>query len=263
MRRLVARLIVVALAAACGPAPAQTSLVVEDIPSRPGVTQRVLVLSPPQAKATVVLFAGGNGGLQLRPDASLGGGSGNFLVRSRQLFVDEGLMVVLIDAPSDRQGEPFLAGFRQRPEHAADVKATIAWLRARSDRPVWLVGTSRGTQSVAYVTTELSGRDGPDGIVLTSSILADRKSRSLPALPLDRIRVPVLVVHHEKDACPVCPFAAVPQLMSGLENAPRKELISFGGGRSTGDPCEAFAYHGYNGIEPEVVRRIAAWVLAS
>ena len=223
----------------------------------------MLVLSPPQAKATLVLFTGGDGGLQLRADGSLGKGSGNFLIRSRQRFVDEGFTVVLIDAPSDRQGDPFLAGFRQRPEHAADVKATIAWLRARSDRPVWLVGTSRGTQSVAYLATELSGRDGPDGIVLTSSILADRRSRSLPAMPLDRIRVPVLVVHHEKDACPVCPFADVPQLMAGLENAPRKELISFGGGQSTGDPCEAFAYHGYNGIEPEVVRRIAAWVLAS
>jgi pimeloyl-ACP methyl ester carboxylesterase len=263
MGRLLARLIVVALFAfVAASSPAQTSLSVEDIPSRPGVMQRVLVLSPPQPKATVVLFSGGNGGLQLRPDGSLGAGSGNFLVRSRQLFVDAGLRVVLVDAPSDRQSEPFLAGFRQRPEHAADVKAVIAWLRARSDLPVWLVGTSRGTQSVAYVATELAGRDGPDGIVLTSSILTDRKSRSLPAMPLGKIRIPVLVVHHEQDACPVCPFAGVPSLMSGLENASRKQLLSFKDGQSTGDPCEAFAYHGYNGIEPEVVRQIASWVLA-
>jgi pimeloyl-ACP methyl ester carboxylesterase len=260
-----ASLIVAALfaLAAASPARAQTSLSVEDILSRPGVTQRVLVLSPPQAKATVVLFSGGNGALQLRPDGGLGSGSGNFLVRSRQLFVDAGLMVVLIDAPSDRQSDPFLAGFRQRPEHAADVKATIAWLRARSGRPVWLVGTSRGTQSVAYVATELAGRDGPDGIVLTSTILVDRKSRAVPAMPLEKIRIPVLVVHHEKDACPLCPFGQVGSLMAALENAPRKQLFSFKDGRSQGDPCEAFAYHGYNGIEPEVVRQIAGWVLAN
>ena len=114
---------------------------------------------------------------------------------------------------------------------------------------------------MAYVATELSGRDGPDGIVLTSSILADRKSRSVPAMPLERLRIPVLIVHHEKDGCPVCPFADIPILMAKLDNTPRKQLLSFDGGRSTGDPCEAFAYHGYNGIEPEVVRQIAAWIV--
>ena len=242
---------------------AETASSVADIATRPGVTQRVLLLAPPQAKATVVLFAGGHGGLQLRADGSLGWGAGNFLVRTRQRFVDQGLAVVLIDAPSDRQSEPFLSGFRQTPEHVADVKAVIAWLRARSDAPVWLVGTSRGTQSVAYVATELAGRDGPDGIVLTSSILADRKSRSVPAMALERIRIPVLVVHHEQDGCPICPFSAIPSLMAKLDHSPRKQMLSFDGGRSTGDPCEAFAHHGYNGIEPEVVRQIAAWIVAS
>jgi pimeloyl-ACP methyl ester carboxylesterase len=235
---------------------------VVDIATRPGVTQRLLVLAPAQARAAVVLFAGGHGGLQIQPDGTLRWGAGNFLVRTRQLFADQGLAVVLVDAPSDRQGEPFLGGFRQSPEHAADVKAVIAWLRARSDVPVWLVGTSRGTQSVAYVASELSGREGPDGIVLTSSILSDRKSRPVPAMPLEKIRVPVLVVHHEKDACPLCSFAQIPSLMSRLENSPRAQLLSFTEGQSRGDPCEAFAYHGYNGIEAEVVRQIAGWILA-
>ncbi len=251
------------LAAASQFARAQTPAQVADIATRPGVTQRLLVLTPAQPRATVVLFTGGNGALQLRPDGSLGSGAGNFLVRSRQRFADAGLTVVLVDAPSDRQSEPFLAGFRQRPEHAADIKAVIAWLRSRSELPVWLVGTSRGTQSVAYLATELSGRDGPDGIVLTSSILVDRKSRAVLAMPLDKIRVPVLVVHHELDACPLCPFASVPSLLAGLEHAPRKQLLSFRDGQSTGDPCEAFAHHGYNGIEPEVVRQIASWLLAA
>jgi pimeloyl-ACP methyl ester carboxylesterase len=245
-----------------GPAAAQTVSSVADIATRPGVTQRILVLTPAQPKAAVVLFAGGHGGLQLRPDGSFGWGAGNFLVRSRQRFVDQGLLVVLIDAPSDRQAEPFLSGFRQRPEHAADVKAVIAWLRARASLPVWLIGTSRGTQSVAYLATELQGGDGPAGIVLTSSILVDRKGRPVPAMPLERIRIPVLVVHHEHDACPLCPFAETASLMARLEGSSRKELIAFDGGQSMGDPCEALAHHGYNGIEPEVVRRIGEWIVA-
>jgi hypothetical protein len=31
-------------------------------------------------------------------------------------------------------------------------------------------------------------------------------------------------------------------------------------GLGEGDPCEAFAHHGYNGIERDVVARIAAWI---
>ncbi len=80
-------------------------------------------------------------------------------------------------------------------------------------------------------------------------------------MPLDKIRVPVLVVHHEQDGCALCAYAAIPALMARLTNAPRTQLLSFSGGASRGDPCEAMAYHGFNGLEPEVVRQTVAWVL--
>jgi pimeloyl-ACP methyl ester carboxylesterase len=238
----------------------QTAERVVDIPTRPGVTQRMPVLAPANPKAAVVLFAGGHGGLQLQPDGTIRWGRGNFLVRSRQLFAEQGLTVVVLDAPSDRQAPPYLSGLRQTPEHTADVKVVIAWLRQSAKVPVWLVGTSRGTQSVGYVAKELTGQDGPDGIVLTSSILRDDRSRAVPAMPLERIRVPVLVVHHELDGCAACPFAAVPALLSKLTAAPRSQLQAIKGGDNQGDPCEALAYHGYNGLERDVVQQIAAWI---
>jgi dienelactone hydrolase len=243
-------------------ASAQTTQKVVDIPTRPGVTQRMIVLTPPEPKAAVVLLPGGHGGLQILPNGSMKWGDGNFLVRTRQQFAERGLMVAVVDAPSDRQSPPYLGGFRQTPEHAADLKAVIAWLRENAKAPVWLVGTSRGTQSAAYVATELSGPEGPDGVVLTSTILTDDKGRPVPAMPLGKIRVPVLVVHHEQDGCSLCSFSEVPALMAKLANTPRSQLLSFKGGQSKGDPCEAFAYHGFNGLEPEVVQQVAAWVLA-
>jgi pimeloyl-ACP methyl ester carboxylesterase len=124
------------------------------------------------------------------------------------------------------------------------------------------VGTSRGTQSAAYVATELAGPDGPDGIVLTSTILTDANTRAVLAMPLGSIRIPVLVVHHEQDGCRLCDFANVPALMDKLVNARRKGLLTFTGGQNTGDPCEAMAYHGFNGIEPDVVKQTADWMLA-
>lgn len=244
------------------PMYAQTVEKVVDIPTRPGVTQRMIVLAPAEPKAAVVLFAGGHGGLQIFPNGSMKWGDGNFLVRMRQQFAEQGLYVVVVDAPSDRQGPPFLSGFRQRPEHVADIKAVIAWMRDAAKVPVWLVGTSRGTQSVAYVATELGGAEGPDGIVLTSTILADDKGRPVPAMPLSKIQVPVLVVHHELDGCSLCSFADMPALMSKLGGTPRRQLLSFKGGQSKGDPCEAFAYHGFNGIESDVVQQTVAWISA-
>jgi hypothetical protein len=235
---------------------------VVDISTRPGVTQRMLVLSPKNPKAVVIMLAGGHGGLQISATGSFGWGTGNFLVRTRQMFADQGLLVAVIDAPSDRQRPPYLSGFRGTREHVMDVKAVIAWARKQADVSVWLVGTSRGTESAAYSATYLTGHDGPDGIVLTSTILTDSKEFSVPALQLDRLRIPVLVVHHVDDGCSHCSYADISKLMDKLDKVSKKELLPVKGGVSQGDPCEARSYHGFNGIETHVVKRIAEWMLA-
>ncbi len=242
---------------------AQVQQRVVDISTRPGVTQRFLLLTPDNPKAAVILFAGGHGGLQITPSGSFKLGGGNFLVRSRQLFVGQGLLTAVVDAPSDRQGPTFLGGFRQRPEHVTDIKAVIAWLKKQANIPVWLIGTSRGTQSAAFIATQIAGaEDGPDGVVLTSTVLTDDKGRPVPEMDLEKLRIPVLVVHHKRDGCRNCKFEDLPRLMERLTAAKRKELITFDGGEDRGDPCEAFAYHGYNGLEREVVRSIAEWIIA-
>jgi dienelactone hydrolase len=250
------------LLTAASSAWAQSPQVV-DLPSRPGVTQRILVITPDKPRAAVILFAGGDGGLTLETNGRIPKLSGNFLVRSRQLFVEQGLTTVVIDAPSDKQSYPYLSGFRQTDDHVSDVKSVIAWLRQQSRIPVWLIGTSRGTQSAGHIATRLPVADGgPDGIVLTATVVNDPRSRSVPEMALDRIRIPVLVAHHRDDSCHICLYSDVPRLMQRLTTPPRKELITFDGGISSGDPCEARAHHGFNGIESEVVRRIAAWINA-
>jgi len=241
------------------PLQAQTPRVV-DVPSRAGVTQRLLLLEPANAKAAVILFAGGDGGIGISADGSLRRG-GNFLARSRDLFAAQSLAVAVIDAPSDRQAEPYLSGFRQTEEHVTDVRAVIAWLRQNMNMPVWLIGTSRGTQSAAYIATQISRADGgADGIVLTSSVLRDNRGVAVPDMALDRIGVPVLVAHHRQDICRVCRFVDLPRLTNKLKHLKKTDTLIFDGGHNEGDPCEARAYHGFNGIEPEVVGKIAAWI---
>lgn len=252
--------VLVAFAALASHAQVQERVV--DISTRPGITQRMLVLHPAQPRAAVILLAGGHGGLQIFPNGSMQWGGGNFLVRTRAAFAGHGLLVAVLDAPSDRQRPPFLSGYRQTADHVADLRAAIGWLRQQAAVPVWVVGTSRGTQSAGHVAAELPLPDGPDGVVLTASILVDRNSRALPAMNVDNIKVPVLVVHHEQDACRATPASAVPELMRKLRSSPRTEAMLVTGGQSRGDPCEAFAHHGFNGIEADVVGRIAAWITA-
>ena len=243
--------------------PIQASEKVIDIPTRPDVIQRFVYLTPENPKAAVILFAGGHGGLQISQSGTFTWGKGNFVVRTRHQFVEQGLSVAVIDAPSDRQSSPFLGGFRQKPEHVEDIKAVIAWLKKQTNVPVWLVGTSRGTQSAAFIATQVGSKDGgPDGLVLTSTILSEDKGRPVPKMPLKKITIPVLVVHHEQDGCKHCSYSEIPRLMKKLTAVPRKELITVKGGENRGDPCAAYAYHGFNGLEREVVGQIASWILA-
>lgn len=256
--RLIAGVLWAALA---GGAWAQGAQVV-DLPSRAGVTERMLVLQPAAPAAVAVLLTGGNGRAEIDGSGAVGRGKGNFLVRSRDRFVAQGLATIVLDAPSDRSD--LNGDFRDSPEHAADVGAVVRWAREKFGKPVWLVGTSRGTQSAAAVALVLQGPSAPDGIVLTSTILGGSPrspvtARPVPQMPLGDLKMPVLVVHHQQDPCPICNPAGLPALMARFP-AGRAQLLTYTGGSSVGPPCEAHSHHGYNGIEDEVVAGIARWI---
>ena len=242
--------------------PVRTADGVKTIPTRPGVTQGFLLVHPSGAPvATVVLFAGGNGLLGLGSGKL--GLAGNFLVRNRERFASQGLLVAVVDTPSDHPGG--LDGFRTSAAHAEDVRAVIAALRQEAKVPVWLIGTSMGTVSAANGAARLTA-GGPDGIVLTSTVTRVSRERieTVGDVHLAEIRVPTLVVHHKNDACKATPYADSPSLLRDLKQAPKRELLAFDGGESPrSGPCEAFAAHGYVGLDAEVVTAIVGWITAT
>lgn len=259
MKALVALVLLLAPAAAgAADEPIRT------IPSRPGVTEPFVLVRPAGPPvASVILFTGGAGGLGMGR-GPLGPRAINFLVRSRQAFADRGFLVAVLDAPSDRTAEA-LVRFRTTAEHAADVRALIATLRAEAPVPVWLIGTSMGSVSAASVAARLT-EGGPDGIVLTSSVTRySRQMReSLDDVALDKIRVPALVVHHREDRCQASPPGDTSWIVRKLSAAPKKELRMFtGGDPPRSDACEPLAPHGYYGIEAQVLDAIADWIKAA
>ena len=250
MRRSLRALAAVCLAA--GIASAADGLV--RIDTRPGVKVGYWMMERPNASATLVLLPGGEGGIGLRNGAPH---SANFLVRERDRFAAAGFNVAIVGKPSDR--DDLDLAFRAGPEHVEDLRRVVEALRARYGKPVWLVGTSRGTVSAAAAAAALG--DAIAGVVLTSSITARNVPQAVENLPLAKIRVPVLVVHHRKDACRDTPAFEAPRIVEGLTNAPAKKLLVMDGGSGArGGYCQPLHWHGFIGMEQETVDAIADFI---
>lgn len=225
------------------------------IDTRPGVRVGYWMMERPGAAATLLLLPGGDGAIGMRNGVPT---SENFLVRSRDRFASAGFNVAIVGKPSDRS--ELDAGFRAGASHVEDLRIIVERLRKNLGKPVWLVGTSRGTISAAAAAIALDPASIA-GVVLTSSVTHGTRYPPVPALALAEIRVPVLVMHHRRDACRSCNPNEVGLIMDALKRAPRKKLILVDGGSgASGDPCEALHWHGYIGMEQEAVDTIADWI---
>ena len=226
--------------------------------TRDGVTQSFLLLAPAQPAAVAILFAGNYGALRLRrEDGEIRFVDGNFLVRTRQLFVDSGIAVAVVDSPSD-QPRGMDDRFRLGDQHAADIAAVVVELKKRfSGVPVFLVGTSRGSVSAAATGAALGA--GVDGVALTSSVfLWARSGPGLSGFDYARISAPVLLAHHAEDSCSSTPSREARK----LSESRHYPLITVKGGLpARSDACEAFSAHGFLGKEKETVEAIANWML--
>jgi len=225
------------------------------VPTREGVTTTLFWEPVPDAKATVFLFPGGAGGFGKVEDGKAMGQ--NFLVRSEPFFIANGFNVAIFGRPSDSQDLDYAD--RISDIHMTDVRKVLAFVKRKADVPVWVVGTSRGTISATAAAINLPSEMA--GVVLTSSVVSYKKPGAVPKQDLDRIKVPVLVLHHAKDACPLCQPFEVPAILRGLKNAPiKKEIMVSGGENPTGNVCEALHWHGFIGAERETVDLIANWI---
>ena len=81
--------------------------------------------------------------------------TGNFLVRSAPLFARAGFVAVIADAPSDESGG-MDDHFRSSKAHHADIRGAVDFLVSEGVSRVFLVGTSRGTVSAAYLASVMT-----------------------------------------------------------------------------------------------------------
>jgi hypothetical protein len=247
-----ALLAVILLAASAMSLAAEDKVVKLD--TRPSVSVSFYYMKRDGAAATLVLLPGGGGGIGLRDGVPT---SQNFLVRARDDFAARGFNVAVVNRPSDKELD---YDARTTPEHVKDLREVVGYIKKDTGLPVWLVGTSRGTVSAAAAAIAF-GNEELAGIALTSSVTSRKRSGNLPGQKLEAIRIPVLVVHHAKDACVVTVPTQAPWIIDGLKNAPVKKLVLVSGGLNPmGVPCENQHWHGFIGMEKEAVDIVAGWI---
>lgn len=230
---------------------------VRTIPTRDGITLNILEQSKGNTidKTALILFPGGKGAhtFKLEEDGRVCGN--NFLVRTSKDFAQE-FTSVIVDTPSDHK-IGMDTDFRQSAEHAIDITKLMDYLTSQGVEKIFLVGTSAGTLSVASLATKIQ-HPKLKGIVLTSSL---EHTKFMRWLPLEKIRLPVLMIHHSEDACKVCSVYEAKRTRDALAKFTHVDFIEVAGGDPPkSDPCEALSPHGFLGVEEKAVQPIIDWV---
>jgi hypothetical protein len=255
------------------------------------ITVGYMTNEPSPYKAIAVLFAGSDGVTGITPDpcfntptpcdpAPVATAGNNFLVRTAQLFAENGFKAITIGRPTDAPPDGTPCGgavecyslYRLTARHAVDIASVI-----KNENPlnkhVFLVGTSRGALSA--IAQNLIGV----GSMISSPVTLAPITSTTAAIPSPcdanhtpfvgdcfyvelqpaSVEVPVQIIEHAQDTCFVSPPSQAATVASDFAAAGVTTFSSqMNGGFELigGDPCEAQSHHGYLGIETKTVQRI-------
>ena len=189
------------------------------------------LIKPAAFRASVILMPGSDGAINVGADGVVGRMRSNSLVRNRYAYARQGLAVLVVDQDVDLV-------------KAVDYMAKIK-------RPVTVIATSRGTQRAAR---GIAAGARPDALVLASGFLSagsggydnvDSILGSPAALPR------TLIIHHRRDGCRFTQPTGVDPFIAWAGGKARVKWLD--GGENEGDPCQAQAYHGFNGLDAQLV----------
>ena len=192
---------------------------------------RAVLIKPNAPRASVILMPGGDGSIAAGDHGDIHALNFNQLVRTRQAYAARGLAVLIVDANTPLEG-------------AVQYMAAIK-------RPVTVIGTSRGTLRAAE---GIARGARPDALVLTSGFLSAESGSGqnvMSILGSPALLPRTLVIHHTQDSCRATLPAGVAPFIKW--SAGRAKVTWVSGGISEGDPCQARAYHGFNGIDGQIV----------
>jgi hypothetical protein len=242
--------------------PLETNEEIVSVETRPGVKVRMVLVKPEgEPKGIFLVYPGGSGRVMAQGGRVI---RASFTRAGARYFPTHGFLAALVDVPSDEtRGLDDIQ--RLDDERIEEAKKLIDYLLRRWDRPLFALGHSSGTLSATFLAVKL-GDPRLRGIVLAGSkgvtSGAGPRFRDLHYLPLARIKLPVLFVHHENDDCKWTSFRGAQLLSKRFDSSPRVDFLTVQGGNAvaSADPCEgSWTPHDLYGKEAEVVAAIIAW----
>jgi pimeloyl-ACP methyl ester carboxylesterase len=251
------RYLVAALMLLCSFASAEEQLFNLPIEGRSSDHVPVLQNKKSNDAINLILIPGGNAGTgEVKNGLPT---SRNFLVRSRGDFAAAGFNSYVLFRAKSVAPNVMATTYRNDKEHIKEIQSLIRYITDTSNGPIWLVGTSMGTISATAAALQLLSPKIM-GIVLTASVTQHAPGH-LASQKLQDIKLPVLMIHHESDACFACVPSEAKELFKNFSNATKKQFsMVTGGGPVSGDPCQNQHWHGFVGIESSVTSQIIQWI---
>jgi hypothetical protein len=197
-----------------------------------------VLIQPKAPRASVILLAGGDGMLGIDGQGRITRLQENQLVRTRGAYAARGFAVLV-------------------PDGGYDLSALVTYM-AQIKRPVAVVATSRGTFRAAQ---GIASGARPDRLILTSGELSPESGggeNAESALGSPDALPPTLIVHHRDDGCHVTSPAGVAPFIAWAKG--KAKVVWLSGGADEGDPCQAMAHHGFNGLDGRVVSVVSSFV---
>ena len=245
--------------AACGPAAAEVIPVpAEDAKGPPTLT---LYWEAAESTAVLILIPGGDGRLNLKPrQVTI---DNQFYQTLKQLGQggDPGrhVDVVLFDSPEPLDPNP--KGYpssRATAEHLSRIHSVIAFYKASTGKPVWLMGHSNGAVSVTEYLRYLA-KTGEATQIAGVIVSSARNVAYFDSAPL---HLPLLFMSHRKDGCPDSnPNVSVGNFrqVQGRNTARTAFVFIETGEAEAKSPCES-GYHMYNHATDEVVAALRSFI---
>lgn len=233
---------------------------------RAGVTQSTLIWTPHDAnpETVLLLMPGGPGNIGLSlSDGQVRSARPHLFSRQREALSQARVVVAVPDAPSDQHD--LTQAFRISAVHASDMRAVVRALHDRFPAArLVVVGHSRGTVSAGYLAKN-AGAEISALVLLSGLYQAFEAGPQVPSagpglseIDLPALKMPVLLIHHRLDACPVAPMPAGDRPFKHLP------LIAIEGKaeRTADSPCGPGTNHWFAGEEVAVGQQIINWLAA-
>ena len=227
----------------------------------PGRSISALVTHQPGATKfthAIALFPGSPGTMNLRVEggAIRYGLGGNFLVRARRHFIEDGILTVVVDAPSDHQVN-FWHAYRASDRYGEDVRAVVEAVARKFGALDWtFIGTSEGSVSAVHAARMVA--PPAKRVALTASLISPGfAGPGVRVSDVSAVSIPVLWVHHRDDPCSYTQYSKARQ----FAEATKTPLLTVtGAGEVRGNPCDAFSQHGFVGVEIRTIKAILSWI---